>query len=534
MELVSPSATTTSTPPPNVDSDVPGQPARELSTLRTALLGLAGSSAIVAGAVLGGQSFETHLPGAWFFGMPGGPVGSFGSNSGLPTIASLALVFGGLILLTRVWLGFLRHLNGHHGFPVKRVVLVVTIWAVPLLLAPPLFSRDVYTYAAQGEMMSHHINPYSYGPEVLGATSFNEMADTVWSGTESPYGPTFLSVDGLLDQASGHQILPDLILLRLLEVAGLAMVVAATPTLARSLKRDPAHAVLIGAGSPLVLLSLIGGAHNDALMIGLLMAGLAVAKRFGTVPGVILCALAAGVKSPALLAVLFLGWVWAGKEASIRRRIGHTAGAGLIALATMEVVALISGTGWGWIRTTTTADTSFTGVTPINIMARAVSIASHVLQVPVSLMAVRPVFMVLGLLIAAYFGYRQLLRSPRDGFVQCLGLTLLVLALLGPIVWSWYVTWGVIVLAPAAIGRLRTALIVVSTFWAFAGLTSIHSIYSSLMHTFVVTDLLLVAMLLAVAITPISLFKGRQAHLPRLTPGVLTGAGANASASATT
>ena len=147
-------------------------------------------------------------------------------------------------------------------------------------------------------------------------------------------------------------------------------------------------------------------------MIGLLMAGLAVAKRFGTVPGVILCALAAGVKSPALLGVLFLGWVWAGKEASIRRRIGHTAGAGLIALATMEVVSLISGTGWGWIRTTTTADTSFTGVTPINIVARAVSIASHVLQVPVSLLAVRPVFMVLGLLVAAYFGYRQLLRSP--------------------------------------------------------------------------------------------------------------------------
>src|SRR5580698_9905705 len=515
MELVSPSATTTSTLPPNVLSDVPGQPARELSTLRTALLGLAGSSAIVTGAVLGGQSFETHLPGAWFFGMPGGPVGSFGSNSGLPTIASLALVFGGLILLTRVWLGFLRHLNSNHGFPVKRVVLVVAIWAVPLLLAPPLFSRDVYTYSAQGEMMSHHTNPYSYGPEVLGATSFNEMADTVWSGTESPYGPTFLSVDGLLDQASGHQILPDLVLLRLLEVAGLALAVAATPTLARSLKHDPAHAVLIGVGSPLVLLALIGGAHNDALMVGLLVAGLAVAKRVGTVPGVILCALAAGGKSPALLGVLFLGWVWAGKEASIRRRIGHTAAAGLIALATLEVVSLVSGTGWGWIRTTTTADSSFTGVTPINIVARAVSIVSHVFQVPVTLLAVRPIFMVLGLLVAGYVGYRQLLRSPRDGYVQCLGLTLLVLALLGPIVWSWYVTWGLIVLAPAAVGRLRTASIVIGTFWAFAGMTSIHGIYERLLHTFALTDLLLVALLLAAAITPIALYSGgRRQRLP--------------------
>jgi alpha-1,6-mannosyltransferase len=531
MELVPPSEITTSAPPQSDDPDAPGHEARQLSVARTALLGFVGSSAIVVGAVFGGSSFCTHLAGSWFFGMPGGPFGSFGSNSSLPPIASLALVFGGLILLSRIWFGFLRHLNTHHGFPVKRVVLVVAIWAVPLLIAPPLFSRDVYTYSAQGEMMSHHINPYLYGPEVLGTTSFNEMADTVWSGTESPYGPTFLSVDGLLDQASGHQILPDLVLLRLLEVAGLGLAVAATPTLARALKHDPAHAVLIGAGSPLVLLSLIGGAHNDALMVGLLMAGLAVAKRYGTVPGVMLCALAAGVKSPALLGVLFLGWVWAGREASVRRRIGHTAVAGLIALATMEVVSLISGTGWGWIRTTTTADASFTGVTPINLVARAVSIVSHVAQVPISTLTARPVFMVLGLLVAVYFGYRQLLRSPTEGVVKTLGLTLLVLALLGPIVWSWYVTWGVIVVAPAAIGRLRTASIVISTLWAFVGVTAVHGIYMRFLHTFVLTDLLLVAMLLAVAITPLAQFKGgRRPQLPRLAPGVLTGATASASA----
>ncbi|MBV8462750.1 MAG: polyprenol phosphomannose-dependent alpha 1,6 mannosyltransferase MptB, partial [Acidimicrobiales bacterium] len=475
MELADPSTA----PPPTlpektgVHADAPqrsdAQPQSRLSLARTALSGFVGTAAIVAGSVLGGQSFETHLPGAWFFGMPGGLFGSLGTNDTLPPAAALALVFGGLILLTRVWLGFLRQLNAEHGFPVKRVVLVVVIWAVPLLLAPPLFSRDVYTYAAQGEMMSHHINPYSYGPEVLGATPFNTLADPVWSGTQSPYGPTFLSADGVVDQASGHQLLPDLVLLRLLEVGGIALMVAATPILARSLKRDPAHAVLLGAGSPLVLLSLVAGAHNEALMIGLLMAGLAVAQRFGTVPGIVLCALAAGVKSPAALGVLFLGWVWAGPGASMRRRLAHTAGAGLIALVTLEVMSLISGTGWGWLRTTTTADASFTGVTPVNMVARSVSIVSHVLQVPVSVMDVRPVFSVLGLLIAVYVGYRLLLRSPEDGVVRCLGLTLLVLALLGPIVWSWYVTWGVIVLAPVAFGRLRTALIVISTFWAFAG-----------------------------------------------------------------
>jgi alpha-1,6-mannosyltransferase len=523
MELLTPGTTSNTTHP----LDSPSRPGREdgrpssepeLRLGRTAALGALGTTAITVGAVLGGSSFETHLPGAWFFGMPGGLLGGAGSAATLPPAASLALVFGGLILLTRVWLGLLRALGRRPGFPVKRVVLVVVIWAVPLLLAPPLFSRDVYTYAAQGEMMSHHINPYSYGPEVLGSTPFNSLADSTWSGTESPYGPTFLAIDGVLDQASGHVFPVDLILLRLLEVGGIALIVAATPTLARSLKRDPAHAVILGAGSPLVLLALVGGAHNDALMLGLLMAGLAVATRVGTVPGIILCALAAGVKSPAALGVLFLGWVWAGPAAPWRRRVGHTLGAGLIALATMECVSLLSGTGWGWVRTTTTADATFTGVTPINLVARVVSIVSHVLQFPISTLDARPVFIVLGLLIAVVLGVRLLLRAPLEGTVRNLGLTLLILALLGPIVWSWYVTWGIVVLAAVAApyGRLRSALVVISTFWAFAGVTSVHGVAVSMFRTSIFSDLLLLAALLAVAIAPLGQFAFDRISRPPL------------------
>lgn len=522
MELAPPSAAPHAPPGSTaLTSDAPGQPALQMGLARTAILGAIGTAAIVVGALLGGQSFETHLPGAWFFGMPGGPLGWLGTNDAMPPIAALALVFGGLILLTRVWLGFLRYLKNNEGFPVKRVVLVVVVWAVPLLLAPPLFSRDVYTYAAQGEMVTHHINPYLYGPNVLGSTPFNNFGDPYWAGHESPYGPAFLGVDGVVDQASGHNFLVDLVLLRLLEVAGIALMVAATPTLARWVKRDPAHAVLLGAGSPLVLMSLLAGDHNDALMVGLLLTGLAVAKRFGTVPGVVVCALAAGVKSPAALGVLFLGWTWPGPDAPTRRRIGHTALAGLIALATIEVVTVVTGFGWGWIKTTLNADSAFTGVTPINLVARGASILSHLFQAPVSTSHFHVVFGVLGMLIAAYVGYRLLLRSPREGVVPCLGMTLLVLALLGPIVWAWYVTWGVVLLSTVASSRLRSALIVISTFWAFAGVTSVHNIYMRMIHTFVVPDLLLVALLLAVALMPLVQFptaRPDRPPLPRLRP----------------
>jgi hypothetical protein len=193
-------------------------------------------------------------------------------------------------------------------------------------------------------------------------------------------------------------------------------------------------------------------------------------------------------------------------------------GAGLIALLTMEAAAVVSGTGWGWIRTSTTADAAFTGVTPINLVARTVSIGSHVIQLPLSVLQVRPVFVVLGLTLAVGLAVRLLIRAPQDGFVRNLGLTLLFLALLGPIVWAWYVTWGIVVLAAIAAGRMRTVVIAVSTFWALAGVTSIHGIFQRLMHTFALTDLLLAAGLLAIAIAPLTQFGTARPRLPRITP----------------
>src|ERR1700727_1103672 len=100
---------------------VPGARPEELSwrrLARTALLGCLATLSIVMGALLGGSSYETHLAGAWFFGMPGGPLGSIGSNNPHPPIGAIAAVYGGMILLTRVWIGLLRQLSAHRGVPV--------------------------------------------------------------------------------------------------------------------------------------------------------------------------------------------------------------------------------------------------------------------------------------------------------------------------------------------------------------------------------------------------------------------------------
>ena len=69
---------------------------------------------------------------------------------------------------------------------------MLALWIVPLLMVAPLFSRDVFSYAAQGEMMSHHINPYNYGPGTIGSGQFVSPVDNLWLNTPAPYGPLFL------------------------------------------------------------------------------------------------------------------------------------------------------------------------------------------------------------------------------------------------------------------------------------------------------------------------------------------------------
>ena len=197
-------------------------------------------------------------------------------------------------------------------------------------------------------------------------------------------------------------------------------------------------------------------------MVGLLVCGLAVARRVGPVPGIVLCALAAGVKAPALLGAVFIGWCWPGPAAAFRARIERTVLALGIAGATLAVLSWISGLGWGWVDTISAESKVSTGVTPVDAVAHLVTDGAHLVGWQVGFGGVRVVFAVLGLAAAAAITAVLLWRSPRIGLVRALGLSLLAFALLGPVLWAWYATWGLVLLAPVATGRLRRAIIAIT------------------------------------------------------------------------
>jgi len=146
----------------------------------------------------------------------------------------------------------------HPGAKLKSLWWMLLLWATPMIIAPPLFSRDVFSYAAQGEMTFGNISPYLYGPFTLGSTPYVTPVDPLWGNTPAPYGPFFLFLDGKIDWISQHHELWTVVGLRLLETFAVAMIGYGVVMLARGLDRDPGEAFVLSAMNPLVLLTLIG------------------------------------------------------------------------------------------------------------------------------------------------------------------------------------------------------------------------------------------------------------------------------------
>ena len=173
-------------------------------------------------------------------------------------------MYGGLLLLMRVWLRLAEVMKLHPGASIKSLWWMLLLWATPMIVAPPLFSRDVFSYAAQGEMTFAHISPYLFGPFTLGSSPYVTPVDPLWGNAPAPYGPFFLFMDGTIDRVTRPHELWTVLGLRLLETLAVAMIGYGVVMLARGLNRDPGEAFVLSAMNPLVLLTLIGGAHNDA------------------------------------------------------------------------------------------------------------------------------------------------------------------------------------------------------------------------------------------------------------------------------
>ena len=490
--------------------EVTDEPDRPVDTrglvLRPALLGFVAVLAVAVGSSMPSSPFKLEMPGVWFFGEP-----STNAPSHWGVYFSLAAVYGGLLLFMRVWWGMIRLYRSRHGVPIRTMMGVFALWSLPVMVIAPLFSRDAYSYAAQGEMVSHHMNPYLYGPFELGNNAYTAPVDPLWGNAPAPYGPMFLQVDGFFARITFHNELATIILLRLLAMVGVLLIAACVPRLAKLYHRDGAELFTLMVLNPVTIFHLIGGAHNDALMLGLLVAGLTMAKEKRPIVGIVLCALATAVKAPAALGILYIGWSWLGTGVPIRDRVRPVVTAGLIGLGVLGFFSYVSGLGWGWISILGTPGVVRSWASPTTGVAFLVTGLAHLVHVDLGVGGVLSVCRFLGMLIAAVAGVWLLLNSDRIGTLKALGTTLLLFVLLGPVVQPWYLSWGLILLAPVALGQLRSLVIGLSMVTALIELPGGTQLVTTLFHGDPLLIVLTLLWLLIVLTVPLSSWDRRSA-----------------------
>src|SRR4051794_6146647 len=312
---------------------------------RPALLGALGAVSITAGG-LGAGSTRLHDPLleslhlSWL---------RFGHG----LVLSSVLLWGGVALMLIAWLRLGRRVIDRTATEYT-MVATTGFWLAPLLLSVPLFSRDTYSYLAQGALLRDGLDPYAVGP-VENQNLLLDNVSPIWTTTTAPYGPAFILVARFVTTLVGDHVVAGTMLLRLCMLPGLALLIWAAPRVARHIGANGAVALWICALNPLVIIHLMGGVHNEMLMVGLMMAGIALTFARHHAAGAALIAVAVAVKATAVLALPFMVWVWM-RHLREHRKVGAlrafaTASGASVAIfvAVFAVLSWVAGVGLGWL-----------------------------------------------------------------------------------------------------------------------------------------------------------------------------------------
>ncbi|MFT4294535.1 MAG: polyprenol phosphomannose-dependent alpha 1,6 mannosyltransferase MptB [Micropruina sp.] len=308
-------------------------------------IGFVGSVLVGVGGCSNDYSFN---PLGWGVG----PIAALAAAIDRPT--GNLLVASGCILLSVGWL-LLVPRAGRLAPP-----LLWLLWAAPLLIVPPVMSGDPFLYADLGWIMAHGGNPYL---DVLGSYGgpFDPFVDRFWSGNGVAYPPLALEINRLMVQLAGMHPYWGVVAQRLPALVGVALVATFLPRLADRVGADRNWAVWLGVLNPIAVVHLIGGAHNDTLMAGVVVFALWLSIQ--TVPRIsaglvlapVVIGLAMALKQQAGLAVIAAAGLpvaaqlvrlpWLQRVVALGWR---TAVATVVALATFVAVSLASGLGFGW------------------------------------------------------------------------------------------------------------------------------------------------------------------------------------------
>ena len=184
---------------------------------------------------------------------------------------------------------------------MSRLWATIAVLVAGFALAPVLLSHDVYSYVDYARLgVLHGLDPYVHRPAE--APLDPVYVHVTWTGVVSAYGPLFTLATYPLAWLPVWWAVAALKAVAALSVLAIAALVA---RIAPSRGVSPLAAAAFVALNPLVLIHVVGGAHNDA--IAMLAATLGIAAMLSARPASAGAAFVAAfaIKAPAALAAPF-------------------------------------------------------------------------------------------------------------------------------------------------------------------------------------------------------------------------------------
>jgi len=417
-----------------------------LTARRAITASVASTTAVVLIAATPGSPYHPVLPES----QANGPLELLGKlllldrlpHGILIALGFAAMIAAGVCFLLVLW-------AAERGLVTTRTVITLTIaYHLAILLLPLLLSRDVFSYAYYGRILSRYGgNPYVDTPATYPTNDLWRFTWPGWRDTPSVYGPVFVWMSAAITAI--FRSIPDVIVaFRAVAVAAsLGSVWFVVKLVQRVRPSKTAYAAAMIGLNPVILFHTVGGGHVDVLVMLSVAAAIYLVATQRELPATAALTLGALVKvSAAVPLVLLIAYIATRAEPRRRTRVLVThigVALGIVFVAalpflqrsnpTLGMLELVQ--HGSWIAPPALVERILEGLG--TLVAGDIGGTFGIVLARVGMFA--------ALAVGLFSVFRQVIRHASEGSLSFLaaawGWSFLLMMLFSPTLFPWYFAW---------------------------------------------------------------------------------------------
>jgi hypothetical protein len=214
-----------------------------------------------------------------------------------------------------------------------------------LFLMPGLYTTDMFSYVMYGHIAGVlRINPYLVAPSWFPEVRMLHWIHPIWHNAPSIYGPAWVDLTLPIARAVATVSDVDKVLAyKALVNAGHLLGVGCLAYVVHRVRPGRVHeAVALYAWNPLIVFEFGGNGHNDAVMVAVMLLGLALYVTSARWLGLITVTISMLVKMTSLFLLPYYAMAWAREQSSWLRFVA------VGALAAVTVPLVVVAFYWPW------------------------------------------------------------------------------------------------------------------------------------------------------------------------------------------